>query len=750
MQPVPRLRSLFLLCLLGALSACQYFERATSDIATLVPAREKPAVAAAPPPPAAIEQAPRRDTIELGSGTPIAARPASSGVTVAAGDAVSLNLVDADIPTVARSVLGDLLHLTYAVDPRIQGRVTLQTASPLPRAAVLTVLEDALRMNGAAMVTTGGTIQIVPADDAKFAFGRNAAGTVRGPGWRTQIIPLRFANVGDLAKTLESVAPAGSGIHADPAHNVLIVTGSGSEINNLLDLVATLDLDVMASASFALFRLQVVESRTLTGELETIFGKADPADRSATARFLPIPRLNAILAVTRQPATLRRVQGWVERLDQIGQGNEAQLYVYKVQNGRASYLADELAKLYPDQAVSKVGREQSGALAPGRQGVGLAGPYANALGAPAAPGFSIVPPPTMQGVPGAAAGTFIPAAPGSDQPGTAPAQPGLLPDSTVPPLPGSDRREDSGFASVRIIADTANNSLLVLARPALYRRIEMTLQKLDVIPAQVQVEATIAEVRLNNALRFGVQYFLRSNGSVFNLTDIINPRSATPAPPPPPPPPNGFSFVFTSPNNAQVTLEALRQVTDVNVISTPTMMVLDNETANLQVGSQVPIITSTATSVQQVGAPIVNQVELKDTGVILSVTPRVSSSGLVLMDIHQEVSAVTPTTTSTINSPSFDRRRFDSSVAVNDNDTIALGGLITNTVSRAKNGIPILADLPVFGPLFGTNDDSIARTELLVLITPRVIRTSTDAAAATEELRRRFNQLAPPTGRFAP
>jgi general secretion pathway protein D len=348
----------------------------------------------------------------------------------------------------------------------------------------------------------------------------------------------------------------------------------------------------------------------------------------------------------------------------------------------------------------------------------------------------------MQGVPGAAAGTFIPASP-SDALGGAPPPAGSAPDAAA--APAADRREDSGYVPVRIIADTANNSLLVLARPALYRRIEMTLQKLDVIPAQVQVEATIAEVRLNNALRFGTQYFLRSSGSTFNLVDLAAPPPTTTPPPPNP----GFTFAFSS-NNAQVTLEALRQITDVNIISTPTMMVLDNETANLQVGSQVPIITSTATSVQQTGAPIVNQVELKDTGVILSVTPRVSSSGLVIMDIHQEVSAVTPTTTSTINSPSFDRRRFDSSVAVNDNETIALGGLITNTVSHAKNGIPILADLPLVGPLFGTNDDSVARTELLVLITPRVIRTSTDAAAATAELRRRFNQLAPPTGRFAP
>jgi general secretion pathway protein D len=743
MSAVPCIRNLLLLGLLGALCGCHYFEHEVTDIATLVPAREKPQPPpAAPPPAAAVEPAPPRDTIQLGSGTPIAARPARPGFTIAPGDAVSLNLVDTDIPTVARTVLGDLLHLTYSVDPRIQGRVTLQTASPLPRAAVLSVLEDALRMNGAAMVMTGKDVQIVPADDAKFAFGRNAVGGERGPGWRTQIVPLRFANAGDVAKTLESVAPAGSGVHADPAHNVLIVTASGSELNNLLDLVATLDVDVMANASFALFRLQVVESRTLTGELETIFGKADPADRNATARFLPIPRLNAILAVTRQAATLRRVQGWVERLDQIGQGNEPQLYVYKVQNGRASYLADELAKLYPDETVAKVGREQSGALAPGRQGAGLVGPYANPLGVAAAPGVAVLPPPSMQGVPGAAAGTFIPASP-SDALGGAPPPAGSAPDAAA--APAADRREDSGYVPVRIIADTANNSLLVLARPALYRRIEMTLQKLDVIPAQVQVEATIAEVRLNNALRFGTQYFLRSSGSTFNLADLAAPPPTTTPPPPNP----GFTFAFSS-NNAQVTLEALRQITDVNIISTPTMMVLDNETANLQVGSQVPIITSTATSVQQTGAPIVNQVELKDTGVILSVTPRVSSSGLVIMDIHQEVSAVTPTTTSTINSPSFDRRRFDSSVAVNDNETIALGGLITNTVSHAKNGIPILADLPLVGPLFGTNDDSVARTELLVLITPRVIRTSTDAAAATAELRRRFNQLAPPTGRFAP
>ncbi len=716
----------------------------TSDVNSQAPSRPPPAVPAAAPRSDSVEVTPlgRRD--ELRPGTGPTARPIAPALRIEPGDAITLDFVDADVATVARTVLGDLLHMDYALDPRVQGRITLQTARPLPRAAALSSLEDALRLNGAALVPAGGSsVRIVPAEQARFALGAAAVGFARGPGWRTQIVPLRYANAADIAKTLEQVAPAGAAIHADPAHNLVFLTASGTEIGNLLDVVQTLDVDSMAGASFGLFRLQVVEAKAMVQDLTRIFGGPAATDRPDGVRFVPIQRLNAVLAITRSPAGLRRVQDWVDRLDKVADGNDPQLYVYRVASGRASHLAEVVSKLFPDQAVERAGKENQGETAPGRAATDLTGAGypgtapAASRGSPAYQGgglangsFFGATVPAQGPAPAAAATPAVSAIP---LPGTAAAPTANPLGGGPPPLEGETAQEPPA-TPVRVVADTVNNTLLVLARPAVYQRIEQTLRKLDVMPAQVQIEATIAEVQLNNALRFGVEAFLKSHLG-FNLTDAGNAQAIAQSP--------AFTFSFTS-GNTNVVLEALRQVTDVTVVSSPTMMVLDNETANLQVGDQVPIITATAQSVQNTNTPIINQIDYRDTGVILSVTPRVTASGAVLMTVRQEVSDVEATTSSSINSPSFQRRRFDSSIAVADNQTVALGGLIRTNHTQNRTGVPFLSELPVVGSLFGTRVDQVTRNELIVLITPRVVRTAPDAAAATQELRQRMLS-SPPT-----
>jgi general secretion pathway protein D len=255
------------------------------------------------------------------------------------------------------------------------------------------------------------------------------------------------------------------------------------------------------------------------------------------------------------------------------------------------------------------------------------------------------------------------------------------------------------------------------------------------VPLQVLIEATIAEVTLNDELKYGLQYFLKSGQKQFSLTNggALNALSGVFP---------GFNFVLGG-SRAQAILSALTSISDVNVISSPQLLVLDHHTAALQVGDQVPIVSQTAVSTLTTGAPVVNSVEYRDTGVILQVTPRVNSNGLVTLDISQEVSDVATTTSSSINSPTIQQRKFVSSVVVRDGETIALGGLIKDTRTNTKSGIPFLSQLPVAGGLFSNTDNAKARTELIVLLSPKVIRNDKEAQDMTDELRSRMHAIRP-------
>lgn len=654
-----------------------------------------------------------------------AAPPRVPGI-VTDPNGVSLNFTDADVGAVLSSVLGDLLRLNYAIDPRVQGRITVQTATPLARESVLPALEAVLRGNGVALVRNGALVQAVPAEGAR---GGADGGAVRGPGWRTQVVPLRHANAENLQKAMEGLAPPGTSVRAEPQSNALVLTGSGGDLAALLDAVDVFDVDGMRGKSFGLFRLQRADARAVVDELDMIF-HTDPRQAAAGTRFVPLERLNAVLAIARQPDALRQANEWVSRLDRPADSNDPQLHVYKVVSGRASHLADMLSKLYPEHSVDKVGRERTQTAEGGAGQGGGAGTQGTSPGSTrSADGGSFATPP---GADPMAAG----AAPArTAQPAAATAEAGARPADAAGTAPderlatGPQRREQA-TSGVRIVADTASNALLILARPAVFAQIEQTLRRLDVVPAQVQIEATIAEVRLNDELRFGVQYFIESGNHGVRFTNQRTGTVAAGAP--------GFSYLFTG-GNSRVVIDALKAVTDVNVLSTPTVMVLDNQTARLQVGDQVPIVTQQAQSVINADSPIVNQIQLKDTGVILAVTPRITAGGTVLMDVWQEVSDVVRTTTSNIDSPSFQRRRLESSVAVGNAETVALGGLIRQNRGRDHSGVPLLSEVPVLGALFGVRGDTVDRTELLVLITPRIVRTALDARAVTEELRQRLS-----------
>lgn len=285
-----------------------------------------------------------------------------------------------------------------------------------------------------------------------------------------------------------------------------------------------------------------------------------------------------------------------------------------------------------------------------------------------------------------------------------------------------------GSNNIRVVAEEQRNAVLITAPRDEWRNIEAVLRRLDVPPLQVLLEVTIAEVALTDELEQGLQWFFQSGDNQLRLSNAANGAVGPNFP--------GFSYVFQS-ADVNVALSALSEITEVRFISAPSLMVVNNGTAELQVGDEVPVLVSETVSNETLATT--STVQYRDTGVILKVTPRINASGLVTTEIVQEVSSVGPrSNTGGIDSPTFQQRRFSTTVTVPDRQVIALGGLIQDQRSFTHGGVPKAKDIPVIGNLFGTKARSRGRTELLVIVTPTVVRDGASALAASQELREKI------------
>jgi general secretion pathway protein D len=666
-------------------------------------------------------------------------RPTGRAEVTPDGD-ISFNFINADVQEIAREILGNQLHLDYVVDAGVQASITAQTGSPLPRSSVLPTLEGILRANGLALMQAGGLYRILPLEGAARAGAAAVAAQANRVGYAVRVLPLKYVAAPELKSVLDPFVPPGGVVQADGARNILVVSGAAGDLAGFAELVRQFDVDWLTGKSFGLYPLRVGLVKDVASELQSIIdeGGQGSSPLAGLVRIVPIERLNAILVISSQPAYLREMKTWIDRLDYGDDQTTPRFFNYYVQNSRAADLAAVLTQILssgqvatvnpqtaPGTTTTEIGRAAAVAT-PGLATPGIRAP-SPALGAPAI------------GAPGpGASGQLAPGMPIGQAQGYAPQQrqAELVGAATGPSPPAQGELQ---LPSVRVVADEKNNALVIFARPRDYRMIEGIIQKLDIVPLQVLIEATIAEVTLNDALQYGLAFFLKSGRTRFELTRATS-GTLTAAdiagifP--------GFNFVLNA-GTSQEIISLLSSISNVNVISSPQLLVLDHQTAALQVGDQVPIVTQQAESVITANAPIINSVQYRNTGVVLHVTPRVNSSGLITLDIDQEVSDVATTTTSTINSPTINDRHFASSVIVQDGQTIALGGLISENHNDTKSGIPVLSDLPIVGALFRQTTRSIKRTELLVLLAPRVVRNPKEAHDLTEELSNRMRSVKP-------
>jgi len=689
-----------------ALAGCASLGPDETDTAVRTPAAmgTAPAGAAKPAGPAASEgkdKKPEVARIYRGSGTLVKApqpeRPAGEVANI------SLNFEAADVREIAKTVLAEILQESYIVDPKVQGTITFRSTRPLPRSALLPTLETVLRMNGIVLVRENNIFKLMPAASARGSLSPKMGGAYAG--FSIQVVPLKFIGSREMAKILEPFAPDAAAVKADEMRNLVILAGTQNEIQHMLDAVDMFDVDWLAGMSVGLFTLQSADVKSLDAEMGKILGDKNLNPLAGVVRLIPIERLNAFIIITPQPKYLEQAKVWLERLDRAGgTGGGSRLFVYQVQNGKAEHLAELLNQTFGGGKAA-VTRGTTPTVAPGLAATEIR----SSTGTTAASG-------TLGGLGTSGAAAATAARPAAPVTGTTLAVAG---DSGAP------------AGEARIVADPKNNALLILATPGAYETIEAALKKLDTAPRQVLIEVTIAEVSLKDELKYGIEWLFTNGPRRSGKLDLgaAGLNSIVP----------GFSYAITSAADGSVksVLNALASDNKLNILSSPHIMVADNQTAKIQVGDSVPIAgpqTVAATGV------VVTSVQYLDTGVILSVTPSINAGGLVNLDINQEVSTASSTTTSGLNSPTIKKRSTKTIVTVQSGETMVLGGLISEQSTNDNTGLPFLSSIPILGGLFGTQTRDKARTELIVMITPRVANSVGQAKSVSDEFRKKMKE----------
>lgn len=637
------------------------------------------------------------------------------------GDGITLNFDRAPLVDVVHSLLGDVLKKPYSIETELAGEVTLRTAGPVARADVGQVLESTLAARGFSMVADAQGLIHIGANEAM----RNLPSSLgQGVGRGLSVVPLQHIGAREMADILKPLAPADAILRIDTTRNLLLLQGSQAQTQTWLDLVHTFDVDAMAGMSVGIFAFENADVRETAKIIEMLAAKGDnPLE--GLYRIVPIERLNSLLVIAPRRHLLDNVRQWVERLDQANDNAlQPQLHVYPVQQGNAAQLAKVLGALFGGKAATSADATR-GALAPGLTGATAGSARATTPGAAGATGTQ-----SASGSTGASSASAS-AASARASSATTSASAGATGAAGAAGANAPTAIELEG--DIRIVADESTNSLLVYAPKRAFRRVEAAMRQLDVAPAQVLIEATIVEVTLSDKLQYGLQwYFKDSLGSgrtgAGTLTRSTTSTALSRVLP-------GFNYTISdSAGGIRAVLNALASETGLKVVSSPSVLALDNQPAEIRVGNQQPILSGTTTTT---GGNVTQSITYKDTGVMLRVTPRVNSGGLVTLDISQEVTDVGAVDAAT-GQRTFLQRSMQSRIAIPSGQTAVLGGLIKDNTTNNRSGLPFLSEIPILGAAFGAHEKSLERTELLVVLTPRVLENAQQLRDISDEIRARM------------
>ncbi len=666
-------------------------------------------------------------------------RPAGPVITQVQPSAGGVNLLFSNAPlTTVIDVIMKELGYSYMVDPAVNGTVNIQTSKPIKREDLFSTLELILKLNNAAVVKTGDIYLIVPilegikapheilldlkkrtevvtpppppkppagttpaspggaaptSAELRVLSAQGTPALEEEKGLVTVIIPLEFIPTSEMTPIIQQFMSGGATVLSYDPKNILIVTDFRPNIEKVKKIIEILDSKLFDINTTELISVRYNRAADVAKDLNTIFGAGSD---SSGVNLIPIERLNSILVIAHSQHVLNEVHKWLEKLDSPSSGLNVQTFVYQVENSTAGNIADILSQLYSDgsglpSAATAEGQQQQQQLQPRPS--------------------SIRPQESM----GARRG---------------------MRSSLGPSLEGRpiSERSQAGTGSllggnVKIIVNEFNNSLIIQSTEADFQYIERTIKQLDVLPRQVLIEAKVYSVELRDELSFGIAAFLEKREQALATTASVGDRKTS----------SGqlsaaTRFIIGDSRQIEATLRALRTRTNVRLLEAPRLLALDGQQANINIGADVPVTTSSFGDPAISGNPaaFLNQIQFRPTGTTLVLNPRISASGMVTMDLSIEVSsAVGSTLTPTIN-----RNYVETSLVVRDGHTIAIGGIISDSDTLDRSRVPLLGDIPILGTLFGSTERKHRRSELIILITPHVVGSVPQADSVSSEFRR--------------
>jgi len=629
-----------------------------------------PAVAPVPAVPVAAA-APESKTETKQPEHPLASKIRRPELSAEAMQGTLLKFDNADIFEVLQAIMGDMLHLNYIVDPTVQGKVTINTQGAVSQADVFNLLESILSLNGLSIIRDGKLYKVVkdgnaPRDTLTFEASGEGSPMVH-------IIRVKYVQPSALINVLKNFIGQQAGIINDPTNKYLVVADRVSNIAKILELLKVLDVNYLQEVKIKVVQVNKGDATELAKEMETLFKASGmfnvPGTEPNKVFFMPIKRMNAILIAAGNEAVLEAAEKWLHTLDDVPtDGVGSNIHVHNVENTTALHVANIVRQIYGGSP----------------------------LAATTAPSKTIV----SGSVPSAAMATGA----------------GL-----------------SG--AVQIIPDEATNTIIVKANPQDYLQIKKIIERIDLVPRQVLIQVMVAEVTLNDSTKYGVEWWLQNeklslNGTSYSpqaglKSGLLKPTSAlgdsATA--------TGLTYMVFGGNSSVVAMfNALGATTDLNILSAPHVMASDGKEAKIEVGKDVPVVSNTiatpaaTTTGTTSGFNTSNTISYRTVGVLLNVKPHVNASGLVNLILTQEVSAVSDESVAGVSSPVFSKRKVETEITLEEGKTLLIAGLIDSNNNKTNTGVPGFKDIPLFGSLFGVKSDKLSKTELMVTITPYVVR----------------------------
>jgi general secretion pathway protein D len=692
---------------------------------------------------------------------------------------IVLNFEKADVSEVTNVIFQDYLKVNYVLDPALQGRISMYLEGDFSKEELFQLVAKAYEANNLSVSPRKGIYYIQPiqrSSSSSLPIATNFLLKEGQNGARPMIVMyrLRFMDVKQAVTTIKFFLTPSRPITSDPMTNSVIFVEDADNARSIVDVLKALDINVLQEVSMEIVPLQAISPQDAAQGMEALIGKLDAFKESAlksNVAVIPLLNYGGVLLLAHNPEVLKTAKYWLTALDVQGKESGEQIYVYFVQNGLAKDVADTINQVYGIQSTGTVGGRPdqqivSSTGAGGRSAFGTSGASRSSFGSSSGSSggssfgrsstgssFGSSSSRTSSGLSGGTGGLSSSGL-GSTSGSGGFSQRGRTTGGRTGGAFGAGGDRPSGLTGdVVIIADEVNNAIVVRANAIDYAKIKKTMETLDIVPRAVLIEVLVAEITLNKNMQYGLSWFFRdiginvggahgtisgafgriaaatttnttsvtttnttsvpptaqqTNGTGVNITDIVS---------------NGLGiFGGTTDQSIGVLIDLLATKTNVNVLSTPTLLATDNKEATITVGGRQPIPTGSVTGADT-GSNVISSIQYEETGIILTVTPHINAGGLVRLEVEQTIRNVGNNVTvgNGATAPQFTERNVKTTLLAQNGTTVVIGGIIDQRETNDKNGIPFLQDVPLISPLFSTTGKSKDRTELIIAITPHVV-----------------------------